>query len=333
MRTPSISFPVLLQDFFLQRLGRERGSSPRTIASYRDTFELLLRFVGEKTRKVPTDLTLPDLDAPMILEFLDYIERERSNAPQTRNVRLAAIRSFMRYVSVRDPASMAVAQRVLAIPSKRFDRPILGYLSISEINAILNAPDRSTWNGRRDAALLETLYNTGARVSEITGLKVSNILLDRESAIHLHGKGRKQRVVPLWKSTAGHLRDWLTEIERSPDSPVFPNRSRKPLTRSGVQSRLRLAVAKAIKSCPSLQGRQISPHTIRHTTAMHLLQAGVALPVIALWLGHESTETTHGYIEADLAMKEKALKKIQEPPLRHARFRASDPLLAFLERL
>ena len=333
MRTPSISFPVLLQDFFLQRLGRERGSSPRTIASYRDTFELLLRFVGEKTRKVPTDLTLPDLDAPMILEFLDYIEKERSNAPQTRNVRLAAIHSFMRYASVRDPASIAVAQRVLAIPSKRFDRPILGYLSIPEINAILNAPDRTTWNGRRDAALLETLYNTGARVSEITGLKVSNILLDRESAIHLHGKGRKQRVVPLWKSTAGHLRDWLTEIERSPDSPVFPNRSRKPLTRSGVQSRLRLAVAKAVKSCPSLQGRQISPHTIRHTTAMHLLQAGVALPVIALWLGHESTETTHGYIEADLAMKEKALKKIQEPPLRHARFRASDPLLAFLERL
>jgi site-specific recombinase XerD len=324
---------MLLQDFFLQRLGRERGSSPRTIASYRDTFELLLRFVEEKTRKVPTDLTLPDLDAPMILEFLDYIEKERSNAPQTRNVRLAAIHSFMRYASVRDPASIAVAQRVLAIPSKRFDRPILGYLSIPEINAILNAPDRTTWNGRRDAALLETLYNTGARVSEITGLKVSNILLDRESAIHLHGKGRKQRVVPLWKSTAGHLRDWLTEIERSPDSPVFPNRSRKPLTRSGVQSRLRLAVAKAVKSCPSLQGRQISPHTIRHTTAMHLLQAGVALPVIALWLGHESTETTHGYIEADLAMKEKALKKIQEPPLRHARFRASDPLLAFLERL
>ena len=333
MRPSSISFPMLLQDFFLQRLGRERGSSPRTIASYRDTFQLLLRFVEEKTRKVPTDLTLPDLDAPMILEFLDYIEKERSNAPQTRNVRLAAIHSFMRYASVRDPASIAVAQRVLAIPSKRFDRPILGYLSIPEINAILNAPDRTTWNGRRDAALLETLYNTGARVSEITGLKVSNILLDRESAIHLHGKGRKQRVVPLWKSTAGHLRDWLTEIERSPDSPVFPNRSRKPLTRSGVQSRLRLAVAKAVKSCPSLQGRQISPHTIRHTTAMHLLQAGVALPVIALWLGHESTETTHGYIQADLAMKEKALKKIQEPPLCHARFRATDPLLAFLERL
>ena len=333
MRTPSISFPVLLQDFFLQRLGRERRSRPRTIASYRDTFELLLRFVEEKTQKVPTDLTLPDLDAPMILEFLDYIEKERSNAPQTRNVS-ARGHPFLHEICLGTrSASMAVAQRVLAIPAKRFDRPILGYLSISEINAILNAPDRSTWNGRRDAALLETLYNTGARVSEITGLKVSNILLDRESAIHLHGKGRKQRVVPLWKSTAGHLREWLTEIERSPDSPVFPNRSRKPLTRSGVQSRLRLAVAKAIKSCPSLQGRQISPHTIRHTTAMHLLQAGVALPVIALWLGHESTETTHGYIEADLSMKEKALKKIQEPPLRHARFRASDPLLAFLERL
>ena len=212
---------------------------------------------------------MPDLDAPLILDFLDYIEKERHNSPRTRNVRLAAIRSFMRYAAVRDPASIAVTQRVLAIPAKRFDRPILGYLSQPEIGAILEAPDRSTWNGRRDAILLATLYNTGARVSEITGLTVANVLLDRDAAVHLHGKGRKQRVVPLWKSTAAHLRSWLCEIDRKPESPVFPNRAGKPLTRSGVQDRLQSAVAKAVEHCPSLRGRRISPHLRRPPETNH----------------------------------------------------------------
>lgn len=333
MRAPSITFAAALQDFFLLRLGTERGASPRTIASYRDTFELLLRFAERQTGKPPSRLTLSDLDAPFVLDFLDHLEKERLNSPRTRNVRLAAIRSFMRYASVRDPASLAVAQRVLDIPVKRFERPVLGFLTREEVEAILDAPDRATWSGRRDAVLLATLYNTGARVSEITGLQVANVLLERESAVHLHGKGRKQRVVPLWKSTAAQLRDWLGEIGRSSDNPVFPNRAGRALSRSGVENRLQLAVRKAVKRCPSLGGRRISPHIVRHTTAMHLLQSGVALAVIALWLGHESPQTTHCYIEADLAMKEAALKRVQDPSPRRGRFQASDPLLAFLDGL
>lgn len=333
MRTPTITFAALLQDFFLLRLGTQRGASARTIASYRDTFELLLRFVERHTGKPPSGLTLRDLDAPLVLDFLDHLEKERRNSPRTRNVRLAAIRSFMRYASVRDPASLAVAQRVLDIPVKRFDRPVLGFLTREEVGAILDAPDRSTWSGRRDAVLFATLYNTGARVSEITGLRVASALLDRELAVHLHGKGRKQRVVPLWKSTAAQLRDWLGEIDRSPDAPLFPSRVGKALSRSGVEDRLQLAVRKAVERCPSLRGRCISPHTMRHTTAMHLLQSGVALPVIALWLGHESPQTTHCYVEADLAMKEAALQRVHDPSPRRTRFQASDPLLAFLDGL
>ena len=333
MRAPTITFAALLQDFFVLRLGTQRGASARTIASYRDTFELLLRFAERRTGRPPSALTLPDLDAPLVLDFLDHLEKERHNSPRTRNVRLAAVRSFIRYASVRDPASLAVAQRVLDIPAKRFDRPVLGFLTREEIDVVLDAPDRTTWSGRRDAVLLATLYNTGARVSEITGLRVANVLLDRESAVHLHGKGRKQRVVPLWRSTAAQLRDWLGEIDRSPDAPLFPNRAGKALSRSGVENRLRLAVAAAVAHCPSLRGRRISPHTVRHTTAMHLLQSGVSLTVIALWLGHESPKTTHGYVEADLAMKEAALSRVQDPSPRRARFRASDPLLAFLDGL
>jgi len=333
MRTTSITFAAVLQDFFLLRLKTERGASPRTIASYRNTFELFLRFAERSTGKPPSRLTLGDLDAPLVLDFLDHLEKERLNSPQTRNVRLAAIRSFMRYASVRDPASLAVAQRVLDIPVKRFARPVLGFLTREEVGAILDAPDRTTWSGRRDVVLLATLYNTGARVSEITGLKVANVLLDRESAVHLHGKGRKQRVIPLWKSTATQLRAWLGEIDCSPDHPVFPNRAGKALSCSGVQNRLQLAVTKAIERCPSLSGRRISPHTIRHSTAMHLLQSGVAMEVIALWLGHETPQTTHCYVEADLSMKEAALQRVQDPSPRRPRFKPSDSLLAFLDGL
>ncbi len=333
MRAPSISFAAILQDYFVLRLGVQRGASACTIASYRDTFELFLRFAERQTGQSPSALSLRDLDAPLVLDFLDHLEQKRGNSPRTRNVRLAAIRSFMRYASVRDPASLGVARRVLDIPRKRFDRPALGFLTREEVGAILDAPNRSTWSGRRDVVLLATLYNTGARVSEITGLRVANILLNRESAVHLHGKGRKERVVPLWKSTSAHLRDWLGQIDRSPDAPLFPNRAGKALSRSGVADRLRRAVAGATGCCSSLRGRRISPHTMRHTTAMHLLQSGVALAVIALWLGHESPETTHCYVEADLAMKEEALNRVQDPSPRRARFRASDPLLAFLDGL
>lgn len=259
--TPSpIAFPALLQEFFQRRLVAERGASAHTIASYRDTFELLLRYVEMRTGRTPSALTLEDLDAPVVLAFLDHLEIERGNSARTRNLRLTAIRSFMRHASVRDPASLPIAQRILAISAKRFDRPVLGYLSREEVDALLDAPDRDTWSGQRDAALFAVLYNTGARVSEIAGLRIADVLLERASALHLYGKGRKERVIPLWKSTAKLLRAWLLRIDRSPDAPVFPNRVGKRMSRSGVEHRLRVALAKASKRCPSLATRRISPH-------------------------------------------------------------------------
>jgi integrase/recombinase XerD len=333
MRPSEILFSSLLQDFFLRRLVKELGASVRTIESYRDAFELLLAFIERRTGKRPSTLSLGDLDAPMILDFLDHLEAERGNCPRTRNARLAAIRSFMRYVSFRDPASLPIAQRVLGIPAKRFDQHVLGFLTREEVAAILDAPDRSTWTGHRDAVLLATLYNTGARVSEITRLRAGDVLLDRGAAVHLHGKGRKERVLPLWKSTAAALRAWLTKTGQAPDAPVFPGRAGTALSRSGVRDRLGHAVAVAAQRCPTLRERRVSPHTLRHTTAMHLLQAGVDLGSIALWLGHESPATTHLYLEADLAMKEATLRRVSDPSPKPARFHGGDRLLAFLENL
>jgi integrase/recombinase XerD len=333
VRPPQISFPTLLQSFFQQCLVAQRGASAQTIASYRDTFELLLRYAEKATRRSPSALTLDDLDAPLVLAFLDHLETQRGNCPRTRNLRLTAIRSFMRYASVREPAALPVAQRVLAIPVKRFDRPALEFLSRQEVKALLDAPDRSTWSGQRDAVLLATLYNTGARVSEITGLRVADVLIDRASALHLHGKGRKERVVPLWKTTAAQLQAWISRLDLSPDTPVFPNRAGARLSRFGVEHRLAVALATASKGCPSLVGRRISPHTLRHTTAMHLLQSGVDITVIAMWLGHEDPSTTHLYVEADLAMKEAALRRVADPGPKSLRFHAPDRLLAFLEAL
>jgi len=323
----------LLQDFFHRRLVAERGASARTIASYRDAFELLLRFVEKRTGRPPSSLALADLDAPTVLAFLDHLEERRGNGPRTRNLRLTAIRSFLRYASLREPSCLPIAQRVLSIPTKRFDRPALVFLSRDEVEALLDAPDRKSWSGRRDAVLFATLYNTGARVSEVTGLRVADVLLDREMAVHLRGKGRKERVVPLWKSTAALLRAWLPSIDRGPDAPVFPNGAGGRLSRSGVEHRLRVALAAASKRRPSLASRAISPHTIRHTTAMHLLQSGVDIAVIAMWLGHADPSTTHLYVEADLEMKEAALRRVEDPSPRPLRFQASDRLLAFLDAL
>ena len=227
-----------MQDFFLRRLVAQRGASARTVEAYRDAFELLLGFAEQRTGKPPSALALPDLDAPLVLDFLDHLETERGNSARTRNARLAAIHSFMRYAALRDPTGLPITARVLAIPAKRFDRPVLGYLSREQIAAILAAPDRTTWSGRRDAVLLATAYNTGARVSELTHLQVRDVLLDRQCAVHLHGKGRKQRAIPLWNNTADELRGWLSQIISAPPAPVFPNRAGAPLTRSGVRVRL-----------------------------------------------------------------------------------------------
>lgn len=330
---PVPSFPSLLQDFFCQRLVAQRSASARTVASYRDAFNLLLRYAQTRTKTTATNLTLADLDAPLVAGFLDHLEKDRGNSARSRNARLAAIRSFLRYASTRDPASLPVIQRVMGIPMKRFDRPLLGYLTRDEIEAILNAPNRSTWSGHRDHVMLATFYNTGARASEIAGLRVGDVSLDRTGSIRIRGKGRKERIVPLWKSTAAALRKWLPRTSQSVDAPVFPNRHGAPLSRSGIEERLRAAVQTAAARVPTLKARRISPHTLRHTTAMHLLQSGVDITVIALWLGHESPATTHLYIEADLAMKERALKRLAAPPIGSPRYRASDHLLAFLEGL
>ncbi|MPZ89650.1 MAG: tyrosine-type recombinase/integrase [Nitriliruptorales bacterium] len=326
-------FPALLQDFFQRRLIAERGVSAHTIASYRDTFELLLRYAARRSGRTPSALTLDDLDAPLVLDFLDHLETERGNSARTRNLRLTAIRSFMRHASLRDPTCLPIAQRVLAISPKRFDRPELDFLSRDEIDALLDAPDTSTWSGHRDATLFAVLYNSGARVSEATGLTNADVLLDRASALQLHGKGRKQRVVPLWKNTAAKLRAWRVHIDPAADAPVFPNRSGRPLSRSGVEHRLQVALETASQRCPSLAKRHVTPHTLRHSTAMHLLQSGVDVTVIALWLGHEDTATTHLYIEADLAMKEAALSRIDPHCGKRTRFKPPDRLLAFLEGL
>jgi integrase/recombinase XerD len=333
VRTPQVGFAQLVQDFFLRRLVAQRGASARTVESYRDAFELLFGFLQQRTGKPPTALELADLDAPVVLDYLDYLQTGRGNTARTRNARLAAIHSFMRYASVRDPASLPIAGRVLAIPAKRFDRPVLGYLSREQIAAILAAPDRRTWSGQRDAVMLATTYNTGARVSEITALRVSDLLLDRQTAVHLHGKGRKQRVIPLWKNTATQLRVWLGKINNAPEAPVFPNRSGAPLSRSGVRDRLARAVALAEQRCPSLSGQHISPHTLRHSTAMHLLQSGTDVATIALWLGHSSPAVTHQYLEADLAAKEAVLKHLGDPGPAPTRFHPNGRLLAFLQDL
>jgi len=335
MKPPPLAptFPVLLQDFFCQHLISQRDVSPKTVAAYRDTFRILLGYIEGHRHKHPADLVLSDLDAPCILAFLAHLETERKNTVRSRNARLAAIRAFLKYAAIRDPASLPSIQRVLAIPLKRFDRPLLGYLSRPEVQAILDAPTSTTFSGHRDRVLFALLYNTGARVSEIAALKVADISLDGSPSVRIHGKGRKERSVPLWKTTVRQLRQWLKRRKGNSESPLLPNAAGRALTRSGIENRLREAIRVANRSQPTLSGRKISPHTLRHTTAMHLLQAGVDITIIALWLGHESPATTHTYIEADLSLKERALSKLQEPARRRLRYKPSDKLLQFLEGL
>ena len=331
--TAPVPFATLVQDFFGQRLVAQTNASPRTVASYRDTMRLFLRYVQAHTAGALVDLTVAIVDAPVVLAFLDHLERERGNSPRTRNARLAALRAFYHYVGHRDPAQLGIVHRVLAIPRKRHDRPVLGYLHAPEMQAVQAAPDLSTWSGRRDHVLFATLYNTGARVSEVAALTANDFAPGPTPTLHLRGKGRKERRVPLWRSTARLLTRWLAAEPGPLDRPLFPNRAGQPMTRSGIAFRLRLAVHAATATCPTLRRRRISPHTLRHTTAMHLLQAGVDITVIALWLGHASPTTTHGYVEADLAMKKRALDTLVEPAHRRVRFQPSRDLLAFLDSL
>lgn len=328
------SFATLLQRFFVEHLGRQRAVSPRTITAYRDTFRLLLRFAEAKINKSPAALALVDLDARLILSFLDHLEKERNNGARSRNARLAALRSFLKYAAHHDLTAIHVIEQVLAIPMKRFDRTVLGFMSRQEMQAIIDAPDRQTWAGQRDRALFSLMYNTGARVSEVIGLRVGDVIINGSAAAHLHGKGRKERSVPLWRSTAELIRNWKRRLDEGGDNKfLFPNRGGGRMARSNVTQRLKLAVSGAAQHHPQLTRRSISPHTIRHTTAMHLLQSGVDIAVIALWLGHESPATTHLYLEADLSMKERALNRLQPAGATPARYRPPDQLIEFLQRL
>jgi len=326
-------FAALVRDFFCERLLNQQNVSPHTIAAYRDAFRLLLAFVQRRKRKPPSKLCLEHIDAPTVLAFLEYLETERGNCERTRNARLAAIRAFVEYASARDPAALPLAQRVLAIPQKRFNRPLLGHLTRPETEAVIDAPDLTRWSGRRDRAMFQVMYNTGTRVSEVIGLCRRDLHLGPSAYVHVHGKGRKDRCIPLWKATAAILTEWLTETTDGEDMPLFPNRHGKRLSRSGVEDRLRRAVVQASLRCPSLRGKDVSPHTLRHTTAMHLLQADVDATLIALWLGHESSETTHMYVEADLEMKRRVLERMEELPNKNRRRKKSDNLMEFLDRL
>jgi integrase/recombinase XerD len=332
IQTPT--FPSLLQRFFIKHLGQQRAVSPRTITAYRDTFRLLLGFAEATIGKTPAVFTLADLDAKLILGFLDHLEKTRKNTVRSRNARLAALRSFLKFAAHHDLTALAVIEQALAVPMKKFDRPMLGFLTRPEMQAVLDAPDALSWAGRRDRAFFSVLYNTGARVSEAIGLRVGDVVTEASPTAHLRGKGRKERSVPLWRPTATLIRGWKKQLgDIKDDSFLFPNRSGGKLTRSNVTQRLALAVATATAACPQLTGRTVSPHTIRHTTAMHLLQSGVDITVIALWLGHESTTTTHMYLEADLSMKERALERLQPAGAKTARYRPPDQLMQFLQSL
>lgn len=329
----SPSFPQLVQEYFCQHLINRKNASSQTIASYRDTMRLLLRFLQQHLTREPSRLEINDLSTDNIDQFLNWLEETRGNTIRTRNNRFAAIRSFLRYAAARDPASLQLVQQVLAIPMKRFDRPRMNFLLREEVQTLLDAPDSSTFSGRRDRVMFAVLYNTGARVSEVAKLKVDDADLNRTGSIRLHGKGRKHRTIPLWKETVRSLRTWLLELPHDGQKPLFPNASGGFLTRSGIESRLKRAVNIASKRCPTLKDRAISPHTLRHSTAMHLLQSEVDITLIALWLGHESPATTHMYVEADLAMKQKALDRLEQPGTKPQRFKPTDALLRFLEGL
>lgn len=327
------SFAALVQQFFTEYLVAQRAVSPRTVASYRDALMLFLDFASDKLGKVPTALRLADIQPDLILAFLDHLEQQRHNAVRSRNLRLTALRAFLKFAGRRDVTSLHDVERALSVPMKRFEQPMLGFLSRAEMVAVLGQPGAS-WSSQRDHLLLTLLYNTGARVSEIIGVRVVDVVLDGGACVHLHGKGRKLRSIPLWHSTVVEIRAWLrlNPTLRS-EAPLLPNRDGRAMSRSNVAQRLNLAVARAATEQPSLLGKHVSPHTLRHTSAMHLLQSGVPFNVIALWLGHESTVTTHRYVQADLAMKEKALGRLEDPSTKLRRYRAPDSLMRFLQDL
>ena len=327
------SLPALLQAFFLDRLLRQRAASAHTIAAYRDAFRLLLPFATQRVGKTVSDLDVADLDAPIVGDFLDHLEKERGNSARTRNARLAAIHSFFRYVALREPAYALICQRVLAIPSKRHERKEIEYLTRRETEALIAVPDLSRWIGRRDRALLLLAVQTGLRVSELIGLRCKDVVLGTGANVHCMGKGRKERRTPLRRDAVAVLEPWLRERAGQADDPLFPSVRGGALSRDAVERLVTKHVTTAGRTCPSLKRKRVTPHVLRHTAAMDLLQHGVDRSVIALWLGHESVETTQIYLHADLRMKEKALERTTSLGTKPGRYRPDDALLTFLESL
>ncbi len=322
-----------LQAYFTERLITQRNSSPETIAAYRHAFRLLLRFAQEQTGKHPFELDIDDLDAPLIGAFLKHLEDDRGNSPRTRNARLGAIHSFYRFAALEHPEHAHTIARVMAIPTKRHERNTVTYLDRDEIAALLAAPEKRTWLGRRDHALLALMIQTGVRVSELAGLHVGDIHLGTGAHIRILGKGRKRRATTLTGETVKVLRAWLKERQGQPDAPLFPTRQGRPLSRYTVGVIVAKHTATAAITCPSLQDKHVTPHTLRHTNAMLLRAKGVDIATIALWLGHESTQTTHIYEHADPALKEQAIARTAPLGTKPGRYRPSDALLAFLEGL
>jgi integrase/recombinase XerD len=327
------TLPTLVQAFFMDRLMRQRQCSPHTVASYRDTFRLLLQYAQRRLGKPPSNLTVPDLDTPLMGAFLDHLERERKNSARSRNVRLAAIHSFFRYVALHAPEHGAVAQRVLAMPSKRYSRRPIAFLTTVEVDALLAAPDLETWSGRRDRAFLMLAVQTGLRAAELSGLRCEDIMLGAGAHVRCEGKGRKCRCTPLGKDTVGVLRGWMRERHGRPEDPVFPTMRGTAFSHDALQYMLDKHVPAARRRCPSLARKRVTPHVLRHTLAMDLLHHGADQTLIALWLGHESPETTSIYLHADMQLKERALANTTAKKVPVPRFRPSDSVMDFLKGL
>ena len=327
------SLAPTLQAFFTDRLAAQRHASGRTVAAYRDSIRLLIGFVCSQTGKQPSQLDFADLDGPMIGSFLTYLEQQRGNTVRTRNARLAAIHSLFRYAALHHPEHAASIQRVLAIPPKRFDRALVCYLTKTEAEALLAAPDRATWIGRRDHALLCVAVQTGLRVAELTGLRVTDAILTHGPHVRAFGKGRKERCIPLTVTTTTTLSAWLDERSGTPDEPVFPSRRGSPLSTDAVEALVAKYAAAAATRCPSLTEKTITPHVLRHTCAMFLRESGTDIATIALWLGHADIRSSQPYLHADLALKERALARSDLPDTIPGRYRPTDKLLAFLDSL
>jgi site-specific recombinase XerD len=323
----------ILQGFFTDRLLGQRNASPHTIAAYRDTLKLLLSFASRRCHQPVSQLRLDDLGPAVVTAFLDYLEQQRGNSVSTRNARLAAIHSLFRYAALHHPDHAATIQQVLAIPPKRCDRTVVTFLTKPEVAALVAAPDRTTWTGRRDHALLVVAVQTGLRISELISLTNKDVHLVTAAHVGCRGKGRKQRITPLTRPTAAVLRVWLLERGGEPGDPLFPTRTGQSLSRDAVEHRMAIHVRTATSACPSLTTKKITAHTLRHTAAMQLLHAGVDTTVIALWLGHEKVDTTQIYLHADLTIKERAIDRTTQPPARPGRYRPPDTVLAYLESL